>query len=59
MQKWEYIIGEVRLESIHEHQPIGKFMTELGGKGWELVTATRNENDGAIKLFFKRPVEEK
>jgi hypothetical protein len=59
MQKWEYIVIEVRVGSIPEHQAAGRSMTEIGAEGWELVTATPNENGASVKLFFKRPVEEK
>ena len=48
---WEYKIVELRPKAFSFED----WMNELGGEGWELVTAFLNEKP-KIMFLFKRPV---
>jgi hypothetical protein len=47
MRKWEYLI-----ESIKSYAELNG----LGQKGWELVTAVRDEDNNRTALIFKRQI---
>ena len=62
MTKWEYKIINIRSENYRLDPNAAGEMTELGMKGWELVSTTSvNFKSGAtdnIAMVFKRPPAE-
>lgn len=47
MRKWEYLVTVIKDYAE---------LNQLGQKGWELVLASRNEDNNVTALIFKRPL---
>ncbi len=62
MTKWEYKIINIRSENYRLDPNAAPELTELGSRGWELVSITSvNFKSGAtdnIAMVFKRPMRD-
>lgn len=60
--QWDYEVVPVhpdRMKIGTEKAHVTEGMKAQGMQGWELVSVIRQQEDGWVYLFYKRPIEEK